>query len=152
MIATNIWFWVAFIAFVLAMLALDLGVFHRAPHEVRPREAGIWTAVWVGLALLFAAGLYIWIGKQTALTFLTGYVIEESLSADNIFVMRLEVEFRVDGPEIEREHAERAIQLSFERYCSVASSLAPDIAIETRLTLNGETEGPTRQKVWRPTI
>jgi len=92
-IATNIWFWVAFIAFVLAMLALDLGVFHRAPHEVRPREAGIWTAVWVGLALLFAAGLYIWIGKQTALTFLTGYVIEESLSADNIFVMVLIFEY-----------------------------------------------------------
>ena len=67
-------------------------------------------------------------------------------------IMRLEVEFRVDGLEIEREHAERAIQLSFERYCSVASSLAPDIVIETRLTLNGETEGPTRQKVWRPTI
>ena len=89
MIATNIWFWVAFIAFVLAMLALDLGVFHRAPHEVRPREAGIWTAVWVGLALLFAAGLYIWIGKQTALTFLTGYLIEESLSIDNIFVIVL---------------------------------------------------------------
>jgi putative redox protein len=67
-------------------------------------------------------------------------------------VMRLEVEFRVDGAEIEREHAERAIQLSFERYCSVASSLAPDIVIETRLTLNGETDDPTRQKVWRPTI
>jgi len=58
-------------------------------------------------------------------------------------VMRLEVEFRVDGAEIEREHAERAIQLSFERYCSVASSLAPDIVIETRLTLNGETDDPT---------
>ncbi|HEV8216986.1 MAG TPA: OsmC family protein [Gemmatimonadaceae bacterium] len=67
-------------------------------------------------------------------------------------VMRLEVEFRVDGAEIEREHAERAIQLSFERYCSVASSLAPDIVIETRLTLNGATEGAMRQKVWRPTI
>ena len=93
MVPVNIWFWVGFIAFVLVMLALDLGVFHRAPHEVRPREAGIWTGVWVGLALLFAAGLYIWIGKQTALTFLTGYVIEESLSADNIFVMVLIFEY-----------------------------------------------------------
>jgi tellurite resistance protein TerC len=92
-IATNIWFWVAFIAFVLAMLALDLGVFHRSPHEVRAREAGIWTGVWVGLALLFAAGLYLWIDRKVALTFLTGYVIEESLSADNIFVMVLIFEY-----------------------------------------------------------
>jgi putative redox protein len=67
-------------------------------------------------------------------------------------IMRLEVEFLVDGPGVEREHTERAIQLSFERYCSVASSLAPDIVIETRLTLNGESNGTTRQKVWRPTI
>ena len=58
----------------------------------------------------------------------------------------------IDGAEIEGEHAERAIQLSFERYCSVAASLAPDIIIETRLTLNGESDGATRQKVWRPTI
>ena len=56
MIQTNIWFWVGFVGFVLAMLALDLGVFHRTPHEVRPKEAAIWTAVWVALALLFAAG------------------------------------------------------------------------------------------------
>ena len=93
MIATNIWFWIAFIAFVLAMLALDLGVFHRSPHEVPPREAGIWTAVWVGLALAFAGGLYFWVGRQVALTFLTGYVIEQSLSADNIFVMVLIFEY-----------------------------------------------------------
>ena len=57
MIATNVWFWVGFVAFVLAMLALDLGVFNRRPHVVRPKEAATWTAVWVGLALLFAAGL-----------------------------------------------------------------------------------------------
>ena len=56
-IATNIWFWVGFIAFVLAMLALDLGVFHRTPHVVQPKEAAIWTAVWVALALAFAGGL-----------------------------------------------------------------------------------------------
>lgn len=67
-------------------------------------------------------------------------------------LMRLDVEFIIDGAGIEPEHAERAIQLSFERYCSVASSLAPDIAIETRLTLNGQTSAPTRQKIWRPTI
>jgi tellurite resistance protein TerC len=85
--ATNIWFWVGFIAFVLAMLALDLGVFHRKAHAVRPREAGIWVAVWVSLALLFAAGLWYFESSSIALTFLTGYVIEESLSVDNLFVM-----------------------------------------------------------------
>ncbi|HEU4787325.1 MAG TPA: TerC family protein [Gemmatimonadaceae bacterium] len=93
MMATNIWFWVGFIAFVLAMLSLDLGVFHRKAHEVRPREAGAWTAVWVALALLFAAGLYFVAGHRVALTFLTGYVIEESLSVDNIFVMVLIFEY-----------------------------------------------------------
>jgi len=85
--ATNIWFWVGFIAFVLAMLALDLGVFHRKAHVVKPREAGIWVAVWVSLALVFAAGLWYFENRDVALTFLTGYVIEESLSVDNLFVM-----------------------------------------------------------------
>jgi TerC family integral membrane protein len=85
--ATNIWFWVGFIAFVLAMLALDLGVFHRKAHAVRPREAGVWVAVWVSLALSFAAGLWYFESRDIALTFLAGYVIEESLSVDNLFVM-----------------------------------------------------------------
>ncbi len=89
MIATNIWFWIGFVAFILAMLALDLGVFHRTVHEVRPKEAAIWTGVWVGLALLFDAGLAHYYGTHQALTFLTGYVIEESLSVDNIFVIVL---------------------------------------------------------------
>ena len=89
MVEANIWFWVGFIAFVLAMLALDLGVFHREAHEIRPKEAGIWVAIWVGLALAFAAGLHLWAGREVALTFLAGYVIEEALSADNIFVMVL---------------------------------------------------------------
>jgi tellurite resistance protein TerC len=93
MIPTNIWFWVGFIAFVLAMLALDLGVFHRKAHEVRPKEAAIWTAVWVALALLFAGGLFVIYGHEVGLTFLTGYVIEQSLSVDNIFVIVLIFEF-----------------------------------------------------------
>ena len=93
MLHTNVWFWVGFIAFVLAMLALDLGVFQRNPHEVRPKEAGIWVGVWVTLALAFAAGLYAFEGRHFALTFLTGYVIEEALSADNIFVMVLIFEY-----------------------------------------------------------
>ncbi|HKO17094.1 MAG TPA: TerC family protein [Gemmatimonadaceae bacterium] len=92
-IATNIWFWVAFIGFVLAMLALDLGVFHRKAHAVRPMEAAAWTTVWVALALVFAGGLYLIYGHHVALTFLTGYVIEESLSVDNIFVMVLIFEY-----------------------------------------------------------
>lgn len=67
-------------------------------------------------------------------------------------VMRMEIEYRIDGAGIEREHAERAMQLSFERYCSVAASLAPDIVVEARLTLNGESFPATRQKVWAPTV
>jgi len=89
MVATNIWFWVGFIAFVLAMLALDLGVFNRRPHEVRPREAALWTGVWVSLALAFAGWIWWGSGSAAALTFLTGYVIEQSLSVDNIFVIVL---------------------------------------------------------------
>ena len=89
MIATNIWFWVGFVAFVLAMLALDLGVFNKTPHVVKAKEAALWTSIWVGLALLFAAGLAWFADRATALTFLTGYVIEESLSVDNIFVIVL---------------------------------------------------------------
>ena len=89
MIATNIWFWIGFIVFVLSMLALDLGVFQRKVHEVKPKEAATWTAVWVGLALIFAGGLWMFYGSEPSLTFLTGYVIEESLSMDNIFVIVL---------------------------------------------------------------
>src|SRR5258707_10961764 len=89
MLATNIWFWVGFIAFVLAMLAIDLGVFNRRPHVVGAREALTWTTVWVVLALLFAAGLAALFDRASALTFLTGYVIEESLSVDNIFIIVL---------------------------------------------------------------
>ena len=65
-------------------------------------------------------------------------------------VRHLDIEFRIDGAGIEREHAERAIQLSFERYCSVASSLAPDIVAEVRLTLNGESFPAVRQQFWTP--
>lgn len=93
MLDISIWFWIGFVAFILAMLALDLGVFHRTPHEVRPKEAATWTAVWVALALAFAGGLFVFYGHQASLTFLTGYVIEESLSVDNIFVIVLVFEY-----------------------------------------------------------
>jgi len=78
--------WLGFVAFVLVMLALDLGVFHRRPHEVSMREAGIWSAVWVSLAGVFAVGLHSFYGSGKALEFTTGYLIEKALSVDNIFV------------------------------------------------------------------
>lgn len=81
--------WIAFNLFVLAMLALDLGVFNRKAHAVRPREAAIWSAVWIGLALTFNAVVYLWQGPEVGLQFLTGYLIEKSLSVDNIFVFVL---------------------------------------------------------------
>jgi len=85
----TIWVWVGFNAFVLAMLALDLGVLRRRAHEITAREAGLWSAIWVGLSLAFAYGVHHFMGPQKSLEFLTGYVIEKSLSVDNIFVFVL---------------------------------------------------------------
>ena len=81
--------WIAFNVFVLAMLALDLGVFHRKAHVIGLKEALAWSVVWVVLALLFNLGVYFWRGPETSLAFLTGYLIEKSLSVDNIFVFLL---------------------------------------------------------------
>lgn len=78
--------WTGFIVFVFIMLALDLGVFHRKSHEVKIREALIWSAVWISLALIFNYGIFIFMGREKAIEFLTGYVIEKSLSIDNLFV------------------------------------------------------------------
>jgi len=83
------WMWTGFLAFVLAMLALDLGVFHREAHKVSVKEAAIWSAVWVACALAFNALLWKGFGPQTGLEFLTGYLIEKALSVDNIFVFVL---------------------------------------------------------------
>ena len=83
---TNPWYWIGFNAFVLIMLALDLGVFHKKTHEVKVKEALIWTAVWIALAMVFNAGIFHFFGKEKGVEFLTGYVIEKSLSVDNIFV------------------------------------------------------------------
>jgi len=80
---------VAFNIFVLVMLALDLGVFHRKAHVIKIKEALIWSAAWITLALLFNLGVYFWRGPETALEFFTGYLIEKSLSVDNIFVFLL---------------------------------------------------------------
>ena len=82
----RLFLWIAFTVFVLGMLAVDLGVFHRRAHAVRPREAATWCLVWVTLAILFNAGLYVWLGLEKALEFFTGYLIEYSLSVDNLFV------------------------------------------------------------------
>ena len=78
--------WAGFVAFVLAMLAVDLGVFHRKAHDVSMKEAGAWSAVWVALALSFNALVYAWFGSERALEFTTGYLIEKALAVDNIFV------------------------------------------------------------------
>ncbi len=83
------WLWIGFNAFVLAMLALDLGVFHRKTHVVSVKESLAWTGVWVTLALAFNAGLWYFAGQQKALEFFTGYLIEKSLSVDNVFVFAL---------------------------------------------------------------
>ena len=89
MLSGNIWLWIGFNVFVLAMLALDLGVFHRKAHIVSITEASIWSIVWITLALTFNAGLYFFSGPEPALQFFTGYLIEKSLSVDNIFVFVL---------------------------------------------------------------
>jgi len=94
-----IWIWGAFLAFVLAMLALDLGVFHREAHKVEMKEALTWSGVWIGLALLFNLGLFLfwdriqpgsaYTNEEAGFAFLAGYVVEKALSVDNIFVFLL---------------------------------------------------------------
>jgi tellurite resistance protein TerC len=94
-----IWLWIGFNLFVLLMLALDLGVFHRKAHVVSVREATTWSVLWIALALLFNLGLYLfwdqlspassYTNREAALAFFTGYLIEKSLSVDNIFVFVL---------------------------------------------------------------
>lgn len=95
----TVWLWVGFNLFVLLMLALDLGVFHRHAHEVSVKEAGIWSAIWIALALAFNGLIYLFWDRMmpgsaysngdAALAFFTGYLIEKSLSVDNIFVFVL---------------------------------------------------------------
>jgi tellurite resistance protein TerC len=94
-----IWLWIGFNIFVLMMLALDLGVFHRKAHVISIKEATIWSVVWIALAMLFNLGIYLfwnnlvpdssYTNSEAALAFLTGYLIEKSLSVDNIFVFVL---------------------------------------------------------------
>jgi len=85
----QLWWWIGFNAFVLAMLAVDLLVFHKEAHEVRAREAAAWSLVWIVLALAFGAGVYRFMGRDAGLEYFTGYLIEKALSVDNIFVFVL---------------------------------------------------------------
>ena len=85
----QLWLWAAFNGFVLAMLAVDLFVFHREAHIVRTREAAVWSAVWVALAVLFGIGVYTIVGRDAGLEYFAGYLIEKALSVDNIFVFVL---------------------------------------------------------------
>ena len=82
----RIFIWIGFNLFVLALLAIDLGVFHRKAHSVSIKEATAWSIVWVSLAMIFNLGIYFTWGEEKALEFFTGYVIEKSLSVDNLFV------------------------------------------------------------------
>jgi len=79
--------WTSFSVFVIGMLALDLGVFHRKSHSVSVKEALTWTAVWITLSMIFNLFVYYYFGKEKALEFFTAYLVEKSLSVDNIFVM-----------------------------------------------------------------
>jgi tellurite resistance protein TerC len=81
-----LYFWILFNLFALGMLVLDLLVFHRRGHPVRSREALAWSGMWIGLATGFAALVFFWQGRQVALEFVTGYVLELSLSVDNLFI------------------------------------------------------------------
>lgn len=85
----SIWLWVGFNVFVLFMLALDLGVFHRKCHVVTFKESISWTVVWIALAMVFNLGIWHYFGSGKALEFFTGYLIEKSLSVDNVFVFAL---------------------------------------------------------------
>ncbi|MDD4891741.1 MAG: TerC family protein [Phycisphaerae bacterium] len=85
----NTWLWVGFAVVVLGMLALDLGVFNRKARTISMRVAAFWTIVWVSLAMAFAGAVWHWQGGHRAVLFLTGYLIEESLSMDNVFVFVL---------------------------------------------------------------
>ena len=85
----QVWLWGGFTVFVLGMLAIDLGVVNRKAHAITPREAGIWVIVWVTLAAVFCGGVYYFMGRQAALEFAAGYLVEEALSVDNLFVFLL---------------------------------------------------------------
>ncbi len=82
-------FWIGFFVFVIIMLTLDLGVFNKKAHEIKTKEALIWSAVWIGLDSVFAGLVGQWVGSEKALHIVTAYVMEKSFSVDNLFVFIL---------------------------------------------------------------
>ncbi len=86
---TSIAVWIGFVAFILLLLLLDLGVFHKKSHTVGFKESIIWSGVWIALAMAFNVIILFWRGENDFMLFLTGYVIEKSLSVDNLFVFLL---------------------------------------------------------------
>ncbi len=82
----DLWVWGAFLGLILLLLALDLFVFHREAHAVSVREAAVWSVIWIALGLAFGAVIGLWQGVDAAGQYLAGYLIEKSLSVDNIFV------------------------------------------------------------------
>jgi tellurite resistance protein TerC len=88
-IGSSTWLWVGFSLFILLMLSLDLGLFNRKAHTIKYREAAIWSAIWVSLAAIFATLVFVYQGTTRGLEFVTGYLIELSLSVDNLFVFLL---------------------------------------------------------------
>lgn len=86
---TSIGIWFGFIIFILLVLLIDLGVFHKKSHSVGFKESLIWSGVWIALAMIFNGVIYFWRGQEDAMLFFTGYVIEKSLSVDNLFVFLL---------------------------------------------------------------
>jgi TerC family integral membrane protein len=95
--------WIGFISFVLVAVALDLGVFHRKAHKISAKESLVWSVVWITLALAFGLWILHGYGRQPALEFFTGYLIEKSLSVDNLFVFL--VIFRVFAVKDEYQHS-----------------------------------------------
>jgi len=89
----NVYTWIGFLIFVFLMLILDLGIFNRKSHVIKIKEALIWSAIWISMALIFNLLIYYFFGKVKALEFLSGYLIEKSLSIDNLFVFIILFEF-----------------------------------------------------------
>src|SRR6202035_904584 len=85
-VTVPVWAWAIFLAFVIAMLALDVLVLHRKAHEVSLREAALWSAIWIVIGLGFGGLVWAWAGEGAAQAYLAGYLIEKSLSVDNIFL------------------------------------------------------------------
>jgi tellurite resistance protein TerC len=85
----SVFLWIGFNVFIVFLLIIDLKVFNRKAHEIHIKESLMWSGVWIAISLLFNVGVYFWFGRESALQFLTGYLIEKSLSIDNLFVFLL---------------------------------------------------------------